>query len=386
MEKKGNIKVQLDFNVTKKPHSLYNSLFNNPPEGVEYKKSEFRGINEKNYSSLGKIYWKIAKAFPFVEKFHQRTLDVLRKENGFDLIHLTFHLGNTKKPCVIDYENAYNFIDIRNRENKKDKKNAIKILDKKNIKCLMPINNEALKSFKLFFGEKVRKPQEVIYPTIFIEENLRKKVKKENIMIFIGSSNIATSKAFYIKGGSETVLAFERLSLKYPNYKFMIISKIPEELKIKTRKNLIIQNVLPQKELWEIMNKSLIFVQPNYHAPTMAYLEAMFFRMPIITYDCWANNEYVNEKNGILIKQKEIGHINRHNIPIYDENIINKIKENAIENSKEIEIEIEKLIKNPKLISKMGEEGFKEVTKGKFSLKKRNEKLLKIYKEALNNG
>lgn len=37
MEKKGNIKVQLDFNVTKKPHSLYNSLFNNPPEGVEYK-------------------------------------------------------------------------------------------------------------------------------------------------------------------------------------------------------------------------------------------------------------------------------------------------------------------------------------------------------------
>jgi glycosyltransferase involved in cell wall biosynthesis len=250
----------------------------------------------------------------------------------------------------------------------------------------MPINKEALKSFKLFFGEKVRKPQEVIYPTIFIEENLRKKVKKENIIIFIGSSNITTNNAFYIKGGSETVLAFERLSLKYPNYKFMIVSRIPEEIKINPRKNLIIKDVLPQKELWEFLNKSKIFVQPNYHAPTMAYLEAMFFRLPIITYNCWANGEYVNDKNGILIEPKKVNHVDRYNVPVYTNEIIKKIKLNALENSIEIEKEIIKLIKNTKLLSKMGENGFKEVTTGKFSLKKRNEKLLNIYKEALNNG
>ena len=49
------IKVQLDFNITKKIHSLYHSFFNNPPEGVEYKISEFSMINNKSYSILGKI-------------------------------------------------------------------------------------------------------------------------------------------------------------------------------------------------------------------------------------------------------------------------------------------------------------------------------------------
>jgi len=135
-----------------------------------------------------------------------------------------------------------------------------------------------------------------------------------------------------------------------------------------------------------VMNKSLIFVQPNYHAPTMAYLEAMFFRLPIITYNCWANDEYVDKNNGILINPENINHINKYNIPQYTPDTIKKIIKNGDKNSKKIEKEIINLINKPNLIKKMGENGFKEVTKGKFSIEKRNEKLLKIYKEALNNG
>jgi len=382
------IKVLLDFNITKKSHSLYNSFFNNPPEGIEYKISEFALINKKTYKILGKIYKKIETPINKIfNNFHQKTNDILRKENECDLIYFSMHLGETKKPFVVDYEHAYNFIDINNPMNKKNKKEAIKRFNQENLKYLLPINNEALKSFNLFFKElKGKFNHEIIYPVTFIEESIRKKIKKEKIIIFIGSSNISTDRAFYIKGGFETTLAFERLSTKYPDYKFMIISRIPEEIKIQNKKNFIVQNVLPQKELWEILNKSQIFVQPNYHAPTMAYLEAMFFRLPIITYDCWGNMEYVNKTNGILIKPKDINHINEHNIPIYSEEIMEKIKENALENSKKIEKEIIKLINNPKLREKMGENGLKEVTEGKFSLKKRNEKLLKIYKEALNDG
>lgn len=380
------IKVQLDFNITKKTHSLYHSFFNNPPEGVEYVKSEFVGVNEKSYSTLGKIYKKIVKIFPFVSRFHQTFNDLLRKDSNENLVYFSMHAGKTKKPFVIDYEHAYNFINLNDPYNSRNKKYAIKRLNNKNLKKLLPINEEALKSFKLFFRDKVRKPQEVIYPTIYIDKDLRKNVRKEKIIILIGSSNITNDLAFYIKGGYETLIAFERLSKKYPDYKFMIISRIPKEITINHCKNLIILDVLPQKELWEIMNKSQIFVQPNYHAPTMAYLEAMFFKLPIITYDCWANGEYVDKENGVLIKPKDIDHINEYNIPIYTQDKIEKIKENAKENSKKIEEEISKLIKNQKLIKKMGENGLKRVTEGKFSLKNRNEKLLKIYKEALNNG
>jgi len=266
---------------------LYNSFFLYPPKGIEYKKSEFRIINEKNYTTIGKVYKKIVKVLPFMSKFHQKANDALRKDNECDLIYFSMHLGETRKPFVLDYEHAYNFIDIKDPLNKNIKEEVLRKFNQKNLKYLLPINNEALKSFNLFFRElKNKLHQEVIYPTIFIDESLRKRVKKEKIIIFIGSANISTSQAFYIKGGFETIKAFENLSKKYPDYKFMIISKIPEEIKIQNREDLIIKDVLPQKELWEILNKAQIFVQPNYHAQTMAYLEAMFFSLPIITYDC----------------------------------------------------------------------------------------------------
>ena len=70
------IKVQLDFNITKKTHSLYHSFLNNPPEGVEYVKSEFVGINDRSYSTLGKIYKNVVKIFPFVSRFHQKFNDI----------------------------------------------------------------------------------------------------------------------------------------------------------------------------------------------------------------------------------------------------------------------------------------------------------------------
>lgn len=377
------IKVQLDFGVTKKIHTLYDSFFNNPPKGIEYSKSEFKGINDKTYSKLGMLRKKLIKFFPSFEKLDKFFTSILRKEKNSDLIHFTFHLGKTKKPCVIDYEQAYNFIDIRDIKNEKNKKRAIKILNKKNVKYLMPINHEALKSFKLFFGDSIKKPQEVIYPTILVPEEFRKPVKKKNRVIFIGSANISTDLAFAVKGGYETILAFSFLAKKYKNYEFFVVSNIPEGAPTNKEENLIIKEILPQKELWKIMSQSKIFVQPNYHTPTMSFLEAMVFKLPIIAYDCWANKEYI-EKNGVLIKPIELSHLDKNNIPIYTSETINIIKQNSLENSKLIIKAVEKLIENPSLVRKMGEAGYKKVKYGKFSTEERNKKLQKIYEDALN--
>jgi glycosyltransferase involved in cell wall biosynthesis len=377
------IKVQLDFNISKKFHTLYHSFFNNPPEGVEYIKSNFRIINEKNYSALGKIYNKTVSIFPFIKRFHQKITDLLRKDSGADLTHITFHLGHTKKPCVIDYETAYTFINREYKNNKWEKKKVIKKLNKRNVKYLIPIHKEALKSFKLFFGDCVKKPQEIVYPTIFIPKENKKNAKKKKRVIFIGSSNISTDKTFMIKGGYETLLAFENLAKKYKDYEFFVVSNIPKNLEIKKRKNLVIKDILPQKELWKIMSDSSIFIQPNYHTPAMAFLEAMRFKLPIIAYDFWANKEYVEKNNGILIKIENPGHIDENNVPDYTETVSIKIKENALKNAKKIEKEIEKLIKKPSLAKKMGEAGYNKLVKGKFSINERNKKLREIYELTL---
>jgi glycosyltransferase involved in cell wall biosynthesis len=380
---KEKIKVQLDFNISKKTHSLYHSFFNNPPKGVEYFKSEFKGINKKTYSFLGKLRKKIIGVIPFFEKLDKFILSLLRKESDAELIHFTFHLGKTKKNCVIDYETAYTFIHGNNKQDKIEKEKTIKLLKKNNIKFLIPIHKEALKSFKLFFGKEINIPQEVVYPTIFIPEENRDSVEKKKKVIFISTANIFTEDIFLIKGGLETLKAFKILAKRYSDYEFVILGKIPEYLKKEIPENLILINRVSREEMWKLFNESQIFVQPCYQVPAMAFLEAMFFKLPIITADFWGNKEYVDKSNGIMIKSKEINYLDKNNVPSYSKNFLDKIKTNSNTNATKIVIAVEKLIQNPKLRKKLGENGFERVLNGKFSIEKRNKKLEKIYKQAL---
>ena len=114
----------------------------------------------------------------------------------------------------------------------------------------------------------------------------------------------------------------------------------------------------------------------------MMFLIAMFFKLPIITYDSWANNEYVDSKSGILIKPKT-DIMDEFNIPSNSLETISKIKKNGLKNSLEINKTIRFLLKNEDKRKKMGEEGFKKVTKGKFSIEERNKRIKEIYEKAL---
>ncbi|MCL6500883.1 MAG: hypothetical protein K6T16_02520, partial [Candidatus Pacearchaeota archaeon] len=58
----------------------------------------------------------------------------------------------------------------------------------------------------------------------------------------------------------------------------------------------------------------------------------------------------------------------------------NKIYPRFIDN---LSNKIDLLIENEKLRERMGKEGFKQVSQGKFSIKERNKKLRRIYEEAL---
>lgn len=380
------IKVQLDFNISKKIHSLYHSFFNNPPKGVEYQRSGFRGINDNTYPILGKTRKIILKIFPFGKIFERKIIHLLRKETGADLIHFTFHLGDTRKPSVIDYESAYNFVDVKDKSSKKVKERMIAKLNAPNIKFLMPINEEARKSFKIFFGEKIQKTQQIIYPTIFIPEKYRQPVLRKKKIVFVSTSNILDEKVFFIKGGPDTLYAFEHLSKKYPAYEFVILGKVPKRFINNFPKNMTLIESVSREKMWEMFNESEIFVQPSYQFPAMAFIEAMFFKLPIVTYNGWANSEYVDSSNGILIEPLPTKHVDENNVPDYTLEVLDKIERNAKSNSNLICKAIEKLMSNPNLRKKLGQNGFRRVTSGKFSIKKKNEKLRKIYEYALKNN
>ena len=379
------MKVQLDFNATTRVHSLYDSFFSNPPQDVLYSKSEFVAINEKTYSRLGKIRKSLIGIFPSIAKLDNFILSLLRKESGSDLIHFTFHLGNTNKNCVVDYETCYSFIDGDEKLNKKEKDKSLRLLKKGNVKYLMPIHEEALRSFNLFFGNEIRIPQKIIYPTVFIPDEHRPKVEKKKKVIFVSTSNILDDQAFLIKGGLETLEAFEILAKKHSDYEFVFLGKIPNSFNQKVPKNLKLINGVSREEMWAMFNESQIFVQPSYQAPAMAFIEAMFFKLPIVTTKFWAIPEYVDSKNGVIVDSIDVGNLDENNVPFYSEDILDKIKKNSGKNADKIVAAIEKLIKSPTLRKKLGEDGFERVTAGKFSINEKNKKLLEVYNKALNS-
>ncbi|MCK5624611.1 hypothetical protein KAI04_02115 [Candidatus Pacearchaeota archaeon] len=377
------IKVLFDYKITKKFHSLYNSYFEYPPQKIIYSKAKFKGISKRTYSPLRTMYkflkTPLNKIFP---GFERKVKDSLRKEKNVDLIHFANHIGKTNKPFVMDYEHVSPFI-RSDFYNEKAKKEGEKLLSQKNLKFLLPIHNEALKSFKLYFKDSnLKVNQKVLYPVTFIPENERKKVEKEEIVIFGGSSNIKNDISFYIKGGYETLFAFEKLAKEFPRTKFIYLGQVPSSIKIKKYKNIIVKEVIPLKKLYELLNKSKIFLQPCYATPAMMFLIAMFFKLPIITYDSWANKEYVDSKSGLLIKP-ETKIMDKFNIPITSQKTIIKIKKDVQKNSLNIRNAVKYLLDNESKRKKMGEEGFKKVTKGKFSIEKRNKKMRKIYEESL---
>ncbi len=380
--KKEKIKVQLDLKISEKFHTLWNSYFLSPPKGVEYFKSEFTGINKKNRKIL-QVFYKILKKplNKVIKNFDSKIIDLLRKEKDFDLIHFANYVGKTKKPFIADYEAIVVF---SGEDDERKRKEFEKILRQKNLKFLLPMNKKVLESFNLYFKKSgLNIKQEVIYPLPFIPKEFKKDVKKENIVLFSGSSNLLYQTGIYNKGSFEVLLAFKEISKKYPHWKFIFLGKTPLEISVKSKENLIIKDPIPQEKLWELMNKSKIFVQPCYITPAMSFIEVMNFKLPIITYDSNANKEYVDSKNGILIKPEEANIFNKFNKSVINEDQMKRIRKNSEKNSIKIMKAIEKLLNNEALIKKLGENGFKRIINGKFSIEKRNKKLKEIYLKAL---
>ena len=102
-----------------------------------------------------------------------------------------------------------------------------------------------------------------------------------------------------------------------------------------------------------------------------AYLESMSFGIPIVTVDGWSRKEIISEgKTGFVIERPK-------------KMAWDKIEKEEREIVQEIINKTSLLIENKKLRETMSKNCIKEIKEGKFSIKKRNKELKKIYGEAL---
>lgn len=387
------MKVFLDF-VSNRHHTLYDELINYPPQGIEYQISS-RKIHSTRMWKLGSsVYTNLPEMLkPILRDVYASTFNfyirVSKEDENVDLIHVcnTFIAPRKDRPWVLDIENigpsttggdlsAFRLL----------KKKIEKVLSSNYCKKIMPWTNTGKKTMEAFLDVKNFKDKiEVVYPAIHAVSQQPKHENEKITMLFMGS--ITNPKNFFFKGGEYALKCFEVLSKKY-DIQLIVRSVVPKAIKKKYQKfrNIVfVGNVLPKNKLYELYAKSDLSLLPGHVYPLMATLESMAFGLPIVTIDGVANAEFVEHgKTGFLARPSKhvlttdpisfcwiAKKMQRHRI-LVDPIVVNELTEYIVT-----------LIENDSLRKNMSKQAKKRIENGDFSIKVRNQKLKRIYEEAV---
>lgn len=356
--------LQKPWKRTDSPYYMY--LRENPPSNVIYMNAnEFELIQKKGNFKFNNFLKsrikKVLRRIPFLPNAHHTP-----RAEKYDLIHCAHCLSLNKHPwvCDIEYVNQFWAGGLAN----KNKKWISKILLSENCKKILAWTKWSADGVLEYFPE-VKDKLEIVYPAI-----PSAKIKKNK---HDGINLLFLSRRFYFKGGLHALEVMDRLTKKYSNVNGIVISDIPSEVldRYKNNKKIKFHSLMPKDKIFdEIYPISDIFVYPSY-TDTFGFpiLESMSFGIPVVSVGGHSRGELIEEgKRGFVIKEPKSWNTD-------DLENLKKLS-GTID---ELTAKTEDLIKDSKLRKKMSDECIKAVKTGQFSVKERNKRLKKIYREAI---
>jgi glycosyltransferase involved in cell wall biosynthesis len=377
-------------------HSLYNELFEYPPEGYKFVvgKNSDSDSQDLIHSFNRRIVRQNATKtlYDYMRPSFYYLLTKFSNSAGLKSVDLTFssqHVIFRKEPWIVDVEHAgalaaYGKIVMI-------KKLVEKALRSDYCKKIIPWTTKGketiLSNFNCKgFENKIEIVNLAVRPKLFRKRFDNDKIK----LLFVGTANqVNIGDCFSIKGGREVLKAFEILSSKYADLELVMRSHFPMDIKRRyvNFKNLrIIDTVVPWKVLEREFKTADIFLFPGHSTPGMAILDAMSYELPVVATDVWANNELVEDgKTGCLIRgSSKVRYHDETFVPLWGEpSFMNAIRQVDDRMVMELAKKTSELIEDEKLRRKMGRNGRKEIEMGKFSIKTRNQRLKRIFDEAI---
>jgi glycosyltransferase involved in cell wall biosynthesis len=387
-------------------HSLYGELIRHPPEGYKVLtgKSSFRiqqsssGLDKRQQLvhyvnkklediSFTRSIWYETKALSYACIKKAEKPNALWK-SGADLVYSAQQLTFAKFPHVVDleYANALaNYGDIRII-----RRIVQKALASEYCRKILPWSDWAKRTLYRSldcssFKEKIETTHFAVSKKDFVKKEKNSKLK----LLFVGSINQFNFLNFEWKGGFEVVEAFLELSKKYDCLELVIRSWVPPEIaeRCAGKPNIkIINHVLSDEALANLYACSDIFLFPSYMNLGMAILEAMSYELPVIAINLYDVSEAIQDmKTGILLSAppKVPFYIWNGAPNHYDKKLIQKIRQSRPWMVKQIVDKVSLLIENEQLRRRIGLDAKHLVGEGEFSTKKRNEKLKRIFDEAV---
>lgn len=363
------------------PHPLFKELINYPPKNVKYNVKIIPNNTYNNVFSrhIKEIVTKIQSILHIPRMMHSR--------GHSELIHSTRGvLMTTKKPWIVDLEMASSFTGLNWRalRNRSTKYLISKYLSSDYCKKILPYSQAAKKNLMEWIDcDKFKDKIEVVHPAYHTTKIKRRYSDKVTLSFICRTSPIDLD--FYIKGGHDLLKAFQILNKKYDNLHLKIKGSIPKHLRKNLKNVTFIEENLPREQFCEeFLYNSDIYVQPTLvDTFAIAVIEAMSTGLPVVATNMFAMPEIITEGyNGFLIKTNMHWDKYVKFDPEYKQ--FNKdVAKNHPEMIDDLVKKLSLLIEDKNLRKRMGQNAFKTVDSGKFSIKKRNQQLKKIYDEAL---
>ena len=361
-------------------HQIYQEIANYPPKDVEY-------LGVSGETKQGQ-YYQGKKKRRFINHWMQKMKIprmTLVKAGDYDIIHTSRGIiPLNKKPWVMDIEQFTSFMGLNFDimiKNKFVRKFVERKLASKYCKRILCHCDATRQSFLKYLNcSKFKDKLDVLYPSSHLVNIKRKKSKKITFLL--------VSSIFEQKGGLFVLEAFSKLNKKYPNIRLHVRADVNPSLIDKYKSSNIKfepysgENILPREELLKkVYSKGDVFIYTTF-CDSFGYslIDALVAKMPIIGTNLFAVPEIVQDKkNGFIVdipgykREEWIQEYHLYKITEAD-------KKKFIGDLMKV---MEKFVKNPSLINKMGMEGYKRISVGDLSLAQRNKKLRRVYEEAL---
>ena len=152
-------------------------------------------------------------------------------------------------------------------------------------------------------------------------------------------------------------MLFRSIIGKEDDDELLKLTKVMKKLGLKHGKEVKFFGGVPNKELYKYYSQAKVFVNTSEtEGICFSFLEAMAFKLPIVTWDVGGNSGVIeNEKTGFIVPFKDI---------------------------EDFSTKLSKLLGDENLRKKMGNAAYIKLQK-EFNIKTNVQRLLKVYKEAL---
>ena len=379
-------------------HSSQQELINYPPEGYQFITS--KTLLDERIVDSDLVFHKLRlqvldRLMPL--NLTKAWLDTfLRKiPKDVDLIYAYNHPVFRKKPWVVSVEWAHVLIGRDMRYFVRYKKSVERLLASDYCKKILTWTEMAKKSILMNFNCADFEHKIEVIPPAAHSKDFSKDYSHEKVrLLFVGSAN--DPEDFEAKGGKEALQAFAILNSKYDNLELVIRAKLPNHIRSKYAglTNLkVVEEILPWQLLEEEFKQADIFLFPSHLLHNTVVLDAMSYELPVVTtYIGASGGEYVEDGvTGFVSASPEkvpyfrdlLGNFILTSETIHRSRLIKAARNIEPEVVDELVAKTSLLIENPDLRRKMGKAARWEVDHGRFSIGKRNERLKRIFDEAV---